>query len=757
MESSLPADRGYAQQDLVQYAKPMCGTDQYPGYGGNNNCFPGPVAPFGMIQWSPDTETTNHKSGYFARDRHIIDFSFDHMSGAGAIYGEDFAMMPIVGAEPTAPPESRTSFAVAFSHHHELARPGYYAVTLDNAVKVELTTTARTGFGRLTYPPSSVARLMINAASDINGSDAAEIDVDPARREISGWSYGGCFGIQGRALNRAKRKVYFYEVFDRPLASWSTWSDQTLRKEAARGTGARAGAYLTFDTSSSTTVLVKVGISYVSVANAKANLEAENSISAFSSSDFDNTSRAATQVWNSWLNKIQITGGTTAERQTFYSMLYHALISPSIVSDCSGEYFGYDNKVHTTKNGGVQYGMFSGWDVYRSECQLLAMIAPNQASDMAQSLLVDYQQGGAFPRWGLATQDSGDMIGDAAALMIADFYAFGAHQFDTDAALAGLVKGATDPSVYAPLTKTYERDDLADYLKLGYVPEQWGHGSVSLTLEYCSADFAVSELAKSLGDQHDSAMLLQQAQNWRNLFNPQTGYLQMRRSDGSWAAGFSDHVDTYDNYLAYVEGSASHYVWMVPFNLKELIEKMGGPEIAAKRLDVFFTKLNGGISQYAWLGNEVCLETPWIYDCVGQPWKAQQIVRRAMTELYSAGDAAYPGNDDLGEMSSWYIFAALGMYPELPGSDVLVLGSPLFPKAALHLAIGDVTIIGQGAATDAPYVQSLTINGQAWNKPWIRFADISHGASLVYTLSNVANHTWGANPADVPPSYSLRN
>ena len=205
-ESALPAKRGYPQQDWVQYAKPMCGTDQYPGQGGNNNCFPGAVAPFGMIQWSPDTETTNHKSDACPRDKHIIDFSFSIIASALAIYGEDFAMMPIVGAEPTAPPESRTSFAVAFSHDHEIARPGYYAVALDNGVKVELTTTARTGFGRLTYPSNSVAMLMVNAASDINGSDAAEIDINPGRREISGWSFGR-FASRA-ALNRAKRKVY---------------------------------------------------------------------------------------------------------------------------------------------------------------------------------------------------------------------------------------------------------------------------------------------------------------------------------------------------------------------------------------------------------------------------------------------------------------------------------------------------------------------------------------------------------------------
>ena len=204
-----------------------------------------------------------------------------------------------------------------------------------------------------------------------------------------------------------------------------------------------------------------------------------------------------------------------------------------------------------------------------------------------------------------------------------------------------------------------------------------------------------------------------------------------------------------------MEGTAGQYLWMVPFNEAGLAETLGGPNAAAKRLDDFFTKLDAGDgSANAWLGNEPSLETPWIYDFLGQPWKTQNTVRRAMMELYSPGDVAYPGNDDIGEMSSWYIFGALGMYPELPGSDILVLGSPLFPKAVVHLPGGDVTIIGNGAAKDAPYVQSLTVNGQAWNKPWIRYSDISHGGTLVYDLGTAPNTSWGSNPSDAPPSYA---
>jgi len=758
--SSIRSGHGYPLQNLVQFAKPMCGTGTVRGTAaGANDTFPGATAPFGMIQWSPDTDAGRHISGYDDSDLRISGFSMDHISGAGCSYGEDFQFMPVLGAEQTPPNGSRTAYATSFSHTNELAKPGYYGVTLDNGIKVELTATVRSGFGRFIYPAGSAATMTINTGSDVNRPDASGININPVGREISGWSIGGYF-CQGRDRSRDVRTIYFYAVFDHPFAAYSTWSGDALTKGGTNGAGIASGALVSFDTARSRTVLAKVGISYVSIANAKANVEAENPVSAFSSKDFDKAAASASDTWNSWLNKIQVSGGTTEERETFYSMLYHALIGPSVVSDVNGQYMGYDGEVHSTTGGRAQYGVFSGWDIYRSECQLLGMIAPKEAGDMAQSLLVDYQQGGAFPRWGVTTEDSGVMMGDPAAPMIADFYTFGATNFDAPAALAGLVRAATDPSVNAPRTKTNERDALEDYLKLGYVPEhqKGGYGNVSMTLEYASADFALAQFAKALGDETDYAMLMQHAQNWRNVFNPQTGYLQMRQRDGSWAPGFTNNVGRYDQDQAYVEGTAGQYLWMVPFNLKTLADMMGGPDATAKRLDAFFTRLNvgdrGPDAWMAWMGNEPCLETPWIYCFLGQPSKTQSLVRRIMTELYSSTDVAYPGNDDVGEMSSWYIFGALGMYPELPGSDVLVLGSPLFPKAVLHLQNGDVTIIGNGTKKDAPYLQSLTVNGKTWNKPWIRLSDISKGGMLVYDLGSTPNTKWGSDPADAPPSYT---
>jgi len=735
-----------AVQGLVSHAKPLCGT------AADGDLYPGATAPFGMIQWSPDTGSGRHCGGYAYEDPNICGFSLDHLSGAGCTYGGNFAFMPVLSAPTDSPGANRTAFLTEFSHDAETAKPGYYAVTLGNGIKVELTATERSGFGRFTYPAGNPAVMVINAASAANGVRQSAIQIHPAQHEITGWAVGGHF-----CGGPDEGRTYFCAIFNQPFARYGTWGDVTLDSSGTNAQGRAAGAFASFNPPEDRTVLVKVAISYVSVANARANLEAESPLSAFSTKDFDQAAAAAGQAWNLCLNRIQVSGGTPAEMETFYSMLYRVLLGPTICSDANGDYMGYDGQVHQTADHRVQYANFSGWDIYRSESQLLAMLDPQRAGDMAQSLLLDYQQGGAFPRWGVPNEDSGVMMGDPAAPIIADFYIFGATNFDAHAALTGLVRAATDPSVRAPRTGTHERDALADYLKLGYVPEyqRGGYGNVSMTLEYVSADFALSQFAQALGDDADSAMLLRHAQNWTNLFNSESGCLQMRRRDGSWAPGFRPDVEGYDGNQAYVEGTAAQYLWMVPFNLKTLFDLMGGPQTAAARLDHFFIGLNAGAdSVYAYLGNEPCLETPWEYCFLGQPYKTQMVVRRAVNQLFAAAPHGYPGNDDLGEMSSWYVFSALGMYPELPGSDVLVLGSPLFPKAVLHLQTGDVTILGQGAAANAPYVQSLTVNGQSWNKPWLRFPDIARGGTLSYTLDTMSNTNWGSNPSDAPPSFT---
>lgn len=736
--------RHYRMRDLVRYVNTFAGTKT------NGETFPGASAPFGMIQWSPDTGPKRRQAGYKYADSLITGFSLDRLSGAGCPYGDNFDFVPLLNTSGIRPPLGRDGFLEPFSHANESASPGYYSVRLNDGIKVELTTTERMGFGRFIFPANCAPTIAINAASNVNGTRDAVMKVNPQHRSISGEVTGGHFCNFPDVTT-----IYFYAAFNRPFESYGTWADSSLMRGKTIGEGNTGGAWATFDAKGGRTVLVRVAISYVSINNAKLNLENESPLTDFTSKAFENTVASASRTWNSWLNRIQVSGGTDADYRTFYTMMYHALLDPTVYSDVNGEYMGYDGKVHTVKDGQPEYADYSGWDIYRSECQFLAMIAPDRASAMAQSLVRDYEQGGAFPRWGVPGMDSGVMIGDPAAAMIADFYAFGARDFDTRGALSGLVRAATDPSVCAARSKTYERPGLHDYLTLGYLPASQDGGNVSMTLEYNSADFALSQLAGALGDEADSLFLLRHAQYWKNLFNKKTGLFGMRHRNGAWVPASEDTVDHFGSSQAYVEGSGEQYVWMVPFNLKGLTNKMGGRQIALARLDTFFTQLNGGFkSKYAYLGNEPCLETPYIYCFLGEPYKAQRVVRDAITQLYSGNIEAYPGNDDLGEMSSWYLFGALGMYPEIPGSDVLVLASPLFRKAVLHLKGGDVTIIGNGAGDSSPYVHGLTIDRRKWNKPWIRFSDIARGAKMIFELRKTPDMKWGSSPGDVPPSYN---
>jgi predicted alpha-1,2-mannosidase len=739
--------QAYPLQVLTTNVQPLNGTDN----GGDE--FPGAVAPFGMMQWSPDT-TPEESGGYVYSATQIVGFGLDHLSGAGCDYGGDVAFTPILGT-PAASPGSSTSngrnaFASTFSHADETATPGYYSVRFTNGILTELTTTLRTGFGRFTYPAGHTATMVLNAGSGAAGAENASIQINTNGQEISGWTTEGGFCGSGEHPT-----LYFDVVFDLPLAAYGVWSAATLTPGGINASGAASGAYVSFNLPGGGAVLARTAISYVSVANARTNLQTESPASAFTSTGFNAMVAAASNNWNGYLNKIQVSGGMLADRQTFYTMMYHALQAPSVVSDINGQYPGFDGQPHTTA-GFTKYEFFSGWDIYRNQCQFLAMMDPARASDMAQSLVQDAHDGGAMPRWSVASGDTGVMMGDPATPIIAGIYAFGGTNFDTAAALAAMARAATNPAVVS-LNGIHERDAERDYLNLGFVPEyqQGGYGPVSMTLEYCSADVALARFAQALGDTTNYALAMNRAQNWRNLFDSSSGYLQMRRSDGFWAPGFSINNSTYDDYQGYVEGTASQYTWMVPFNLASLSEMIGGPAATSARLDTFFTLLNDGTgSAYAYMGNEPCSEVPWIYDFIGEPYKASSVVRQIMLQLFSTTPDGLPGNDDLGQMASWYVLAALGMHPEIPGDDVLVLNGPLFPQAVVHLTNGDLTITGSGAADDAPYVQSLAVNGQASSAPWLRFASIANGGTLAFTMGASPNTNWGSAPALAPPSYT---
>ncbi|HEY4464214.1 MAG TPA: GH92 family glycosyl hydrolase, partial [Streptosporangiaceae bacterium] len=537
---------------------------------------------------------------------------------------------------------------------------------------------------------------------------------------------------------------------------------------SASASGSGAAAYASFaapaGSTAPQTVQMQVAISYVSTANAWANLQAEQGSPSVTFASVQRQTRAS---WDRLLSKIQVSGGTTGDLTKFYTAMYHALLDPSVFSDDNGQYLGFDGAVHQMPRGQrLQYANFSGWDVYRDEIQLLSVVAPTQTGDMMQSLVNDAAQGGWLPKWPLANDYTGVMNGDAADSMLADAYAFGVRNFDVPQALDQMVKGATAVPTASQLGHGWyeERPQLADYLRLGYTPnvQQTSLSPVdngaSQTLEYALNDFGIAQMAQALGRTSTAAEFARRAQNWENLVNPATGYLQPRDGSGNFPTGNPLTVG-YGSFgqSGYQEGNAAQYNFAAPQNLGALINLMGGRAKAITRLNTFFTQLMAGPNlPYYWAGNETDLNAPWVYDYVGAPDQTQALVRKITNTLYSATSGGEPGNDDLGAMSSWLVWADLGLYPETAGAPVLVTGSPLFTHAVVHLPSGAaLNIRGSGAGDSQPYVTSLAVNGTPTQHTWIPAAGfLAHGGSLAFTLSSTPDQAWGSAPADAPPSYS---
>jgi predicted alpha-1,2-mannosidase len=725
--------------------------------GGAENTFPGADVPFGMVQWSPDT-AIDQPGGYYYPDNRIRGFSLTHFSGAGCDAAEDLPFMPYVGAVTTSPASDPTRYWSTFSHTHEAAAPGYYGVTLDNGTTTELTATQRSGMARITYPITNQATLLVNVSGSINGVTDAQVDI--GKNTISGWATSGHF-CGGANVYR----VYFSATFDRNFTSIGTWHNDavspgiasvrsgTVPTRASHTTkrasvtaaptvsvsGPGSGGFVTFDNSASHTVSVRVGLSYVSVASAAANAKVEQG-----KKTFDTVAKAARTSWNARLGEIQITGGTPAQRTVFYTAMYHALLQPNVFSDSDGRYIGFDGMTHQAATGHAQYANFSGWDIYRSEAQLLALLAPHEAADIAQSMFNQaHQAGDVWDRWSQNNGFEGVMVGDPYHSIVATMYAFGATDFDTSGALASMVHGAT--TVQPPNVMYMERPGLADYQSLGYLP-----GDPSTTLEYTSADFGIAQLADRLGDTAARQKFMARAQYWENLFNPANGYLQPRNRDGSFMTPFDPASPN-----PYVEGNGAQYTWMVPYDPRGLFNAMGGDAAVRARLDTFFSQLNAGNTKpYAFLSNEPSSEAPYLYDFAGAPYRTQAVVRQALNTLWRPTADGFVGNDDLGQMAAWYVWGALGIYPEIPGRAELVVGSPLFPHIVVTRPTGQtITIDAPGASADEYYVQGLSVNGTATTRPWLPESFVNSGGTLSFTMGTTPNTAWGADPADAPPSF----
>jgi predicted alpha-1,2-mannosidase len=759
---------------FASHVDPFAGTRAGPGTFGGGHNFPGASVPFGMVQWSPDTTPADtHLGGYNYRDNHLKGFSLTHLSGAGcSLYG-DFPFLPttepIEGSPQGSGPGLDGNFQPGFSHAGESARPGYYSVRLNpahgGAIDAELTATTRTGMARFTFPSSPHASVLIDAGGSAQPDDFAEVQLDPGAREISGTASSGLFCAQ-----RPRYRVYFAAVFNRPFSEYGSWEGSLLKPGSTSASAsqtpaanprntAAAGAYASFNTDRNRVVLARVGVSFVSVEDARANLAAENPGHAFGA-----VAARAQQSWNSSLGRIRVSGGSASHLRSFYTALYHVFLAPRTFSDVNGAYPGMDGQIHNAGKH-IQFADISGWDIYRTEVQLLSILAPKRAADLIRSLLADTRQSGCLPRWPYANGQSMTMVGDSAAPIIASAAAFGVGGFDKQMALEAMVKGATEPC-HSANGEYVERQGLAAYLASGYVPFEldtntgnansiygspeavWG--SAATSLEYYVDDFAIAQFAaRSLHDHSTYAAFMRRSGDWRRLYDPTSGMIEPRLASGAFP-------NPYDNLTGggFVEGDSAQYTWMVPQDPAGLIGRMGGREKAAARLAYFLRDLNGGsggpYTDHALLGNEPTLQTPWLYDWMGSPYRTQEAVRRALT-LYSPTPDGYPGNDDLGTLSAWYVFSALGLYPEVPGVGVLAISSPLFGHTEVrlpHRRRALLTVSGHGK-----YIRSLGLGGHAYRRPWIGYCELGAGAKLEYRLSRRPNRHWGTAAAASPPSY----
>jgi len=748
-------------------ADPFLGTGVGGSSVGSIDTFPGADMPFGMVQWSPDTNPDRTSGGgYSYRDSAITGFSLTHMSGPGcAVYG-DIPILPTVGAIGADPGTSSSPF----SHSTEVASPGNYAVTVGKVpVRVQLAVTTRAGLGRFRFPRTGSANLLFKVADSAAGSTRSAVSI-VGEREVDGSVVSGDFcGTSGNY------RLYFAARFDRSFRSFGTWHAKTVTAGSRTSTKAQSGAYVSFRAPAGV-VEMQVGVSFVSVADARLNIDAEQP-----GWDMGALVQRDTGIWNQLLGRVQVSGGTYAEERTFYSELYHSLLHPNVFDDANGDYIGFDGKVHVA-NGYTQYANFSLWDIYRSEVQLLALLVPDRASDMVTSLLADAAQGGGLPKWPVANLESAQINGDSADAFIASAYAFGARHFDVSKALADMVRGASDPQVTTD--GHLERQDLAQYLAKGYVPADtldltsltYTVGA-SETLEYAIDDFAISQLAQAAGATATSRAFLSRAQNWQNLVNPATGFLAGRRADGTFPPGPAFQRSSLPGIgqVGFEEGNAIQYTWSVPQNLRGLFDALGGNSAVIAKLNTFFTQLNAGRKQpYDWAGNEPSLGIPWDYDYAGAPWRTQSVVRRIITTLYGPTPDGEPGNDDLGAMSSWYVWGALGLYPETPGRGELVLAGPLFPHVTVTLGSGQALVIdAPGASATTPYIQGLDVGGldatgvapspscgatsrsapTPYTCPWLPASVSATGAQLDFTMGPAPDTTWGAEPSDAPPSF----
>jgi predicted alpha-1,2-mannosidase len=715
-----------AEPPRVRWVDPFIGTGGH-GFNDIGSTYPGPAMPFGMIHAGPDTMNETgapaftHCVGYSADDQYIRAFSHTRMEGVGiADYGV-VALMPTLG--PMTPERTTTlGHRSHFDDASEVANPGYYAVTLDEGnVRVELTSGLRTAIHRYTFEPGSPAIVLFDVAhaiTDVTIDDGA-ITVRPEAREIEGFvhfrgSYSGRFGGM---------PVYFVARLDRDFAAHGVWQGTSIAPGESARTGNDVGAWIELDTGVDRDVQIAVGISFLDVARARMNLEAEAA-----DLDFDRMRRAAEAAWERELGRIEIEGRDERDFRIFYTALYHALLMPTLATEADGHYRGLDGMEHVA-DGFTYYTDFSLWDTYRTLHPLVTLLVPERARDFARSLIAMAEQHGSYPRWPLGIGETFGMLGDPAVIVLADTWQRGVRDFDLAHAyeLARVSADGDPPSG--------GRGSMESYLRLGYCPLESGGSSVAKTLEFAYADDALATIARALGREADAARYAERGRNYRNVWDPARQFFVGRHEDGRFQDAFTDaHWDD-----AYAEGNAWQYLWLAPHDPEGLAELMGGRDAFLLRLRAFFerseTERRGVFPpRWYWQGNEPDIHAPFLFSALGDPDGSARWSSWVRRVSYGEGPRGLPGNDDGGTMSAWYVFAALGFYPIAGDADYLI-GSPLFTRAVLHLAGGDLVLEAPDVSATAIYVRELRWNGKAVPRDRIDHATIAGGGTLRFEMS----------------------
>jgi predicted alpha-1,2-mannosidase len=717
---------------IIDYVNPLIGTGAIEsGLSGNN--YPGATSPFGMVQLSPDTRSAPdwaEASGYNYNDTSIYGFSHTHLSGTGVADLFDVLLMPVTGNIREL--QDKNEFPSVFSHSSEKASPGYYQVKLnDSDIDVALTTTVRAGFHRYSFPAGKEANIVLDLDhSRAKGSWGTRVFLSQIR-VVDEYTIEGYRLIGGWAN---VRKVCFYAKLSRPVVHHILKSGNTVYENTfvVNGSDLKAMLHLSplRQEQENNEVLLKIGLSPVSIENARLNLETE-----IPDWDFNKTFAQTQQEWEKELSKIKVEG-SEKQKEIFYTALYHTLIQPNTLSDVNGQYMATDFTVRQTTGYPVHYSTFSLWDTYRAAHPLYTLLQPERNADFVNSLIAHYKSYGYLPIWQLWGQENYCMIGNHSIPVIVDAALKELPGIDVRKAYEAVKQSSLIPHPNSPF-EVWE--------KYGYMPENIQTQSVSITLEMAFDDWCVAQLAQKLGETDDYNRFIARSAYYRNLYNSQTHFFQSKDDKGRWIEPFDPFKYGANGGNPFTEGNAWQYYWYVPHNIENLIELTGGKKAFDKKLDEFFTndyhvELNdnasGFIGQYAH-GNEPSHHVAYLYNYVEKPEKTQYYVSKILNELYNTSSSGYAGNDDCGEMSVWYVFSAMGFYPVNPANGQYDFGSPLLERAEIALPNGKTFVIS--APKKSPediYVRSIKLNGKPYRKYYITHREILQGGALEFQMAN---------------------